>query len=392
VKKNILITFTALFCLFTTSFSQENDSVSAYFKPVIHLEYLYGRVDNPVKIEDHANSQYGKISILNETGRQENSYFKHYKNPFVGISFLVGYLGNKDVFGSTIGIYPQWTYHFIQKKSLSWDINLGSGFAFFTRPFDKVTNPDNKLIGSHFSNITDISTSVVFRFHPKILVRTGVGLIHVSNGHTAIPNIGLNDLTVRLGMIYKPGELVGLKMPKPQRYEQDSIWRKSIGVSVGRHELAYTTYPVDGPTYHIYSVMGYISKQVSPINEIKFGINYSYYRGYHTLIVHDEMYDYFKFFRSSVISLQIGHEFLMNHFGFVTDIGLKVVDPIYRNFFLKYDETPSGWFKQYVTGRLGFEIYPYKNAFSGKKLSLGMYIKTNLFQADFVEYNMTYTF
>ncbi|MFO7869185.1 MAG: acyloxyacyl hydrolase [Bacteroidales bacterium] len=392
MKKNILL-FSIIFLLHNVcnyAIAQEENTV--FYQPVIQLEYMTGKVDNPVPVENLNNSQYGKISVLNTTGLQENSYFKNYKDPYVGISFLAGYLGKKDVFGSVIGVYPQWNYHFLDNNAISWDINLGTGFAFFSTPYDKITNPENELIGSYVSNITDVSTNLVFRFNKKFHIKTGVGLIHVSNGHTKIPNVGLDDFTVRLGMMYKPGKLVGLEMPKPKVFSQDTLWRKNLSIHIGRHKLAYSRYPVDGPSYTIYGFSGYISRQLSLINEIQFGLKYLYYRSYHTLIDIDEMYDYFKFFRSSVISLQVGHEFLLNHVGFVTDVGIKIYDPIYRDFFLKHDNTTSGWFKQYLTGKMGFEIYPYKNAFSGKKLSIGMFLKTNLFQADFVEYNMTYTF
>ena len=87
------------------------------------------------------------------------------------------------------------------------------------------------------------------------------------------------------------------------------------------------------------------------------------------------MYSHFKFFRASVISLQGGHEFLMQHFGVVTELGVKIYDPLYRNFFLENDSSAGAWFKRFLTSRIGVEFYPYNSSFSGNKLSLGAFLK-----------------
>jgi len=379
---------------FSFLFSQKNDSSTVYhYKPSIHVDYLYGRVDNPLTVPGQTNSHYGKISLLNKTGVQEQSFFHRYGKPEVGVAFIVGYLGEKDVFGSLIAVLPQWTYHVYSEKSVGFDVNLGTGFAYISKPFDKVENTLNQAVGSHASSITDISSHVVFTLHPTMFLRAGVGLVFVTNGQAAIPNYGIHDLTVRLGMVYKPGDLVGLQMPKRKVFENDSIWRKNIRISYAVFYLKITKqYPVDGPTYSIFSAAAYVSKQLSHINEVQFGLNYTYYNSYYTLIQFDEMYSHFKFFRASVISLQGGHEFLMQHFGLVTEMGIKVYDPVYRNFFVQNNSSVGAWFKRYVTSRVGVEFYPYNSSFSGNKLSLGAFLKSNALQPDFIEYNVTYTF
>ena len=389
--------FTLLFfsvLSFSVLFSQETDSITAsYYKPTIQLDYLYGKIDNPIEIPQQTNSHYGKLSFLNKTGVQKQSFFSQYGSPEVGVSVIIGYLGNKEVLGSLFAFLPQWTYHVYAKKPVSFDVNIASGFAYISKPYHKISNPLNHTLGGHAASITDISSNVVFMLHQTMFLRAGVGMLLVTNGQSALPNHGIHDFTVRLGMIYKPGDLVGIKMPKRTVFANDSVWRKNIRLSYARHELGYTKqYPVDGPSYSIFSAAAYLSKQLSRINEVKFGIDYTYYNSYNTLIRFDKMYSHFKFFRASVISLQAGHEFLMHHFGLVTELGIKIHDPLYRNFFLQNDTSTGVWFKRFVTSRIGVEFYPYNSAFSGNKLSVGAYLKTNALQPDFIEYNMTYTF
>ncbi len=224
-----------------------------------------------------------------------------------------------------------------------------------------------------------------------LFIRAGAGVHHFSNGHTAMPNIGVNDLSVRLGLVYKPGALVGMEMPTRRRFVGDSVWRKNFTFTYGRHELAHSIYPVDGPTYNVFGLGLGLSRQFGYIHEFYCGASITYYDSYHTWIVRDELYSHFKYFRASTIALHAGHEFLLQHFGFVTDVGIKLHDPIVRNYLLP-DKTVMNTLKKIFAFKAGLEVYPYKNAFSGQKLSLGMYIKTNFIQADFVEFNTTFTF
>ncbi|MBQ4216406.1 MAG: hypothetical protein II663_09060, partial [Bacteroidales bacterium] len=76
--------------------------------------------------------------------------------------------------------------------------------------------------------------------------------------------------------------------------------------------------------------------------------------------------------------------------GFVTDMGIKVFDPFYRSYFLKKD--PALWYKAVFAPRVGFKFYPIWNSFDSQNIAIGLFLKTNCGQADFVEYSLSYTF
>ena len=360
--------------------------------PSFQLNYLYGDVKNPIDIPNQNNAHFVQLSVMNQTGLYPESYLSLYKKPEIGFTALYGYLGKKDVLGSVLSVYPTWQYTFFSDKSIGGNIKLGSGFAYFTTPYNKISNPDNLLIGSHISNITEISPNIWFKFAPGAFVQTGVSFLHFSNGHTSIPNIGLNDVTVKLGVIYRPGSLVGLETKKRVAIKPDSIWRKSIAIALGRHELAYSTYPVDGPTYNIYKVSGYVTKQFRTIHEFQLGFSVAFFDSYYSFIKYEDYYKHFKPVLSTQTSLHIGHEFLLQKFGFVTELGIKILDPFYRDEFMKNEVGFNQFTKNYLSSRVGFKYYPFTKAFAGEKIAIGMFIKTNFAQADFVEYNLSYTF
>ncbi len=365
-------------------------SESGLVIPQFSIDYLHGKIVNQHGIKDINGSNYIQLSATMNTGTQEGSFFNFYKKPQVGFSFLVGWPGKRETLGTVLALYPTWRYTFFESKTIGANIKLGSGFAWFTKPYDKIDNPENTLVGSHLSNATEFGLSVWFKFHPQWKVEAGTSLLHFSNGHTAIPNYGLNDITARIGAIYEPGTLTGTKTFGRRLPSMDTYWRKTIMLSVGRHELAFSTFPTDGPSYNIYKVTGYVSKQLTNINEIQFGVSASYYESYYEFIHLTDYYDHLQRGGAMQVAVHIGHEFLINRFGLLTDLGVKVLDPFYRSYMLDRDE--SLWFKSIFAPKIGFKFYPIWNSFAKQKLALGMYINTNGTQADYVEYSLSYTF
>ncbi len=388
--KRVVYTF-VLFFLSLSVFAQEQ-SDGGVIDPQFSLDYLHGNVLKAKDIEGKNGSNYIQLSATMKTGTQDGSFFNWYRKPEVGISGLYGYLGKTDVLGSVFALYPTWRYSFFEGHSIGLNVKLGSGFAWFTNPHDKIDNPDNLLIGSHFTNITELSLGVWFEFVPECKIEAGVTGLHFSNGHTAIPNYGLNDITAKLGVIYTPGVLSNKTTRKRTLpTEFDDTWKKTIAFTLGRHELAYSTKPVDGPNYNIYKLYVGLSKRLTKINEVQFGVSAAYYESYHTFIHLSDYYEHLQHLGATVWTAHVGHEFLINRFGLVTELGIKVIDKFYRDYFMDRDWEKL-WYKGLFAPKAGFKFYPIWNSFDKQKLALGMFIKTNGFQADCVEYSLSYTF
>ena len=107
------------------------------------------------------------------------------------------------------------------------NVKLGTGFAWFTNPYDKIDNTENKLVGSHITNATELSLAVWFAFLPEWRIEAGTSFLHFSNGHTSIPNLGLNDVTAKVGIMYTPGTLEGIGTRKKYLPQQETTWKQS---------------------------------------------------------------------------------------------------------------------------------------------------------------------
>ena len=365
-------------------------STGGTITPHFSLDFLHGNVLKAKEIANKNGSNYIQLSGTLNTGTQPGSFYNWYYKPQIGFSGLVGFLGQKDVLGSVYAFYPTWNYSLLNEQTIGIQIKLGTGFAWFSKPYDKFDNPENELIGSHINNITEIGLELWFRFLPEWQMEVGSSFLHFSNGHTAIPNMGLNDITAKIGVTYSPGTLQGSGTKVKELPLNDTRWKKTIAASLGRHELAYSVYPTDGPNYNIYKLYMGVSKRVTNINEVQFGVSTSFYDSYYTFIHLTDYYNHLQILGATEWSLHVGHEFLINRFGFVTDMGIKVFDPFYRSYFLKKD--PSLWYKAVFAPRVGFKFYPIWNSFDSQNIAIGMFLKTNCGQADFVEYSLSYTF
>lgn len=373
-------------------FSNSLESTSGKIIPQFSMDYLLGfdALNGSHSPSDRNNASYIQLSATLNTGTQSGSFFNYYKRPQVGFTGIYGWLGDGDVMGSVFGLYPTWRYSFLEKKSIGLSVKLGSGFAWFTKPYDKIDNPDNLLIGSHFSNITELGVQVWFRFLPQWKIEAGSSLLHFSNGHTAIPNYGLNDITAKVGVIYEPGTLTQTNTRRRYLPDMDTTWRKTIMISLGRHELAQSTFPTDGPSYNVYKISGYVSKRLTNINEVMFGASIAYYESFYEFIHLTDYYEHFQRLGATQFAVHVGHEFLINRFGLVTDLGVKIIDPFYRSYLLNRDK--SLWYKAVFAPKIGLKFYPIWNSFAKQRVAMGMYIKTNGTQADYVEYSLSYSF
>ena len=372
------------------SYSPYESATGGTITPHFSLDFLHGNVLKAKDIADKNGSNYIQLSGTLNTGTQPGSFFNWYYKPQIGFSGLVGFLGQKDVLGSVYAFYPTWNYSLFNAQTIGIQIKLGTGFAWFSKPYDKFDNPENELIGSHINNITEIGLGMWFRFLPEWQIEVGSSFLHFSNGHTAIPNMGLNDITAKIGVTYSPGTLQGSGTKVKELPLNDTRWKKTIAASLGRHELAYSVYPTDGPNYNIYKLYMGVSKRVTNINEVQFGVSTSFYDSYYTFIHLTDYYNHLQILGATEWSLHVGHEFLINRFGFVTDMGIKVFDPFYRSYFLKKD--PALWYKAVFAPRVGFKFYPIWNSFDSQNIAIGLFLKTNCGQADFVEYSLSYTF
>lgn len=365
--------------------AQQVERISA--QPRFSVDYTMGTFKHKEGETERITSHFVSASALLKTGLHSESFFNDYGKPHIGVSALGGVFSNYSVYGTVWSLYPTWQFEFFPQKQVGWNIKLGTGLAYFTHPFDKFDNPTNKLIGAKISNITEISTNAWIALAPQLQLQTGVSFYHFSNAHVRIPNIGLNKLAVRMGLIYTPDrEFPKLTAKARTVAPRDSSLHREIQFSYGRHELAFSAHPIDGPSYSVFKLGVFATKRLQRIHEVKLGIAATFYNSYFTHLKFSNA-DGAKFLQATQTTIVAGHEFLFHRFGLTSDLGIIVSDPFYRENFLDKQSFNEKFLKRFLTARLGMKCYVIGNSFSTQKVALGMFMNTHGTSADFLEFS-----
>lgn len=331
--------------------------------------------------------KYGKK--LN--GRQP--WHQHYRYPFFGVHLTGGSLGNDAVLGHMAGATVEFGFPVKLSNKFTYSTLLGMGASWFSDPYDETKNPENFIIGSSLTFFATAAASLSYTLHPSYeLILSGI-LMHSSNAHFQLPNVGLNLPAAGLGFRYK----FGATPPAPALNDSivyDKKLRLNLRVALGYNEQGDSQGPVNGPKYPIFLGSVFTTLNVSPVNKIKGGIEVWYNTGVYDYIISQEFYEEKETKRSFAVALMFGHEFLLGHWGVVTDAGIYLYNKFYQDRFeLVEDQSFKEELKTYIPARIGFQYY-LKDATQKQKnnLFMGVYIKSNMGQADFLETSLGYTF
>jgi hypothetical protein len=323
----------------------------------------------------------------------EKRWHQYYQFPNVSIQLTGGSLGNNAVLGYMAGATGEFRFRVPLNHRITFSPILGMGASWFSDPYDETSNPENFIIGSPLTFFATAAGEFSYALDPAYdLLLTGT-LMHSSNAHFQLPNVGLNLPAIGLGVRYKFGTPATIP-ENPDSIPFDKKPRLNIRLAVGFNEQGDSQGPVNGPKYPIYLGSVFSSLKISPVNKLKGGIEAWYNAGVYDYIISQEFYEDQESKRSFAIALMFGHEFLMGHFGLVTDVGLYLYNEFYQD---KFKELENQSFKEelktYIPARIGFQYY-LKDATvrHGKNLFAGIYIKSNMGQADFLETSIGYTF
>ncbi len=332
-----------------------------------------------------------EVNIAVQTaGSKEWHQTFHY--PQVGVALFYGYLGNNEVMGQNFSVVPNLAFNNRRGKRCWLKTRFGMGFAYFTKHYNKITNPTNLVIGSSITNMTFLALDVHFKLSSNFNFNIGISTLHFSNGHYQLPNLGANIPSATIGISYFPTVIPGY-------YKRNNITPPvkkvllTINAGYGRHEFGSATKATGGPKYPVFQGALYLSKRWRQISNVHLGIFVSYYADYYDFIVSEELFDKQQHLKSIVVTAFLGHEWMIGKFGLVAQSGINVYSPFLREYRKLQDAKTSADLGRYISNKVGLHYYlfnPIKT--TSKKLYLGIYLKANFGTADFAEVAAGYTF
>lgn len=328
--------------------------------------------------------------------RHYNGYkpwHRYYNYPMMGISITGGAMGNSAVLGYFAGAMTMMSFEKEISSKWFWAPRLSLGSAWFSNPFDEQHNPENVIIGSEFTFLASAELAAGFRLNEHYAIIGKFTLLHASNSHFKLPNVGMNLPVLAIGARYT---LTNQKEPLSDTVSLPKFnkIRFNFRVALGVNESGSSTAPVNGPKYPIYLASATVSKMFSPVNKVSAGIEAWYNKGVYDFIVSQEFYSTGRHEKSMAAAIVLGHEFLMGKWGLLTTGGIYIYNPFYKEK-LKQNEIDGvkDNLKAYIPARIGVQYY-FKNTNYNdhQNLFVGIYIKTNFGQADFLESGFGYVF
>lgn len=353
------------------------------------------------------------LSFGNHNFDSKKEWAARLNYPKTGI--LLGYtdFGNTEKIGSAFSLMPFMEFSIFRKYLKDLNLQIGIGASYMDTQFDPLTNPFNKAI------TTKINWSFRSFFYYDIFKRKatnwrlGLGYLHHSNGHTRLPNQGLNSFATSVSFQFNNKFREDFDLDKTALRSTTETYY-SFRFGIGQNVLSETF----NSKKEIYNISASVGKIIN--NTFKFGAGF-YYRFY------EHYYDYIKN-NEDLVANQLPHfadnpygyatnfglfatsELLLGHVGFEFDLGINIYKPFYKidwqlNQGYSFEHSNGNtvevlgeldWYyeiKRTISTRLGLKYYLYSTADRPKhNLFIGAHINANLGQADFTELSIGYVY
>lgn len=145
---------------------------------------------------------------------------------WLGATLLHGSSGGKQFLGSVTAAAVFGEHRLAGGGWYSLRGRLALGLGWIGKPYDPVTNHKNTLLGSHLNAAAQAALYQQVRLGRHWSWNTGVSFLHLSNGLSTLPNLGLNIPCIYTGLTYrregKP--LVRKAEPCSTHRRQWSVW------------------------------------------------------------------------------------------------------------------------------------------------------------------------
>lgn len=367
--RKYFILIIVLYSNYFVAFSQNEDIRFNTFqtdvfvgKPIEHDKKLNNAIQG---------NSYGFLLSWNNVTTNPSEFNKLYNYPEKGYSFIYQNF-NSTVLGEAFGTYRHYTYNLTSKKDNPLKLTTGFGIGYLTKKYDVINNNQNLAIGSNL-NVSAYVKLQYFQFliQNKLRLNTGLSLLHFSNVSIKNPNLGINTVSLNVGLNYtlnnekiisnKNNDL--LKLPtQPIKY--NLVLRGGFNESLIENSGLFP----------FYTLTFYGSKKLNNYTTITSGLDFfnSKFLKNHIEYINtteNKNYNENNYRRGGIF---IGHELSQNNFAFISQIGYT-------------------FYSHYTYISKVYERFGFKHALNNHLFS-EVTLKINLFRAEALELGIGYIF
>ena len=349
------------------------------------------------------------FSIGRYNVREDKEWARRLNFPKTGLFVGLYNLGNNEKVGNAYLFMPFIEYDL----SAKFHINTGIGMSYVDTKFDSDSNPLNRAIS------TDINWSYrAFLYYDLFRTkfinwRLGAGYVHQSNGHTRLPNQGLNSFLVSASAFVNTVPIVKHDKPELKKHKTRQTYA-SLRIGIGQNVLS----EIINDKKEVFSTALTFGRIHNKTFKFGGGVYYRFYEHYYDYIKEggELVTEEYPVFLENPTGYASSYgvfgtaELLLSHFGVEFDLGFNISKPFYKIDWMLNEgysfENGQGetivvlgeldWYyeiKRTVLSRLGLKYYvintdksPQHNVF------IGAHINANLGQADFTELSIGYVY
>lgn len=294
---------------------------------------------SPKFIPDVKGISSGLEFSYERRSRGDKPWQQGLKYPIYGYTFALWDYGDPEIFGQSISAYTHISLPLYRHRSSTAFFRMGWGLGYVNRFFDKIENPTNNVVGSPWNLMIPVSITWDQRIHKKYALKAGIAFSHWSNGKIGLPNLGINTLSLNLGLRFseqpmEPNTFRNFDLPTYRKWGVHA--RFSMGFLEG--------FIPDGPIYRvpIFNVAGVWRNAYT--NKVMLGMEYEFFGNIHAFVQHNLQFtDPAEQRRQSTrMAVFVGDEFRFHHLGVAFYIGIYMgksfLQPkaFYEKFNLRY--------------------------------------------------------
>ncbi len=356
----------------------------------IEADFMAGKVvANVPNFPETGIKQSYQLSI-GKTNVGEQNWVSYYNLPSYGLSFSYSSFGNSKELGEEysgllfLELSPE------KRNAPTWFFRFAIGSSYFTQHYEAISNENNTIIGSHWNWKFQAFLYKKVKDYDQLSLRVGAGYLHSSNGHTQIPNFGMNSALISLSARfysqqnpYSSSDMSLLLLHEKKKKTAFLQLRTGLGV----HELGSTTEPVGGTKKGVYTTALSYGQTFNQQFKLRLGLSYRYYQHYYEQLVKSNGKELTaNRWNASNLYFLLGFEYLIDHFAIDVEGGMNLHKPYFEIFYRDFES--AGGIKEFMkktfNSRMGLNYYiidpskqPKTNVF------LGASINANFGQADF---------
>jgi hypothetical protein len=382
MKKNIIFFFLS-FTVFI-GFTQNNQS---YNTLSLSPEFFIGQTFQPnswfPKLKTHY--MFG-VGLESKNYKFINKWSNTINLSTTGIAAFYSSIGNNKVVGNAISLLPFVEINLNKQETFSTKFGLGA--SYFTEKYHPENNALNTAVSTDFTWAFLTAIYYNFQLKNKRLLKIGVGYFHHSNGHTQLPNSGLNTALVSISTNFELKRKYVNIASTINLATDIKNYTKFYEVRYGQGIQKFINHKSSVKAINSFEIKGGLFYK--DILKFSTGITYSFYQHYYDYIKEFEVAPYFEnpFINASNVYVSVGVEALFGTIGIDWEGGINVYKPFYKEHYKLEEETLDNIYnlKNRFLGRLGLKLYAINTLKKPKSnFYIGTHIKSNLSQADYTE-------